>query len=197
MGDNSPRIFINLARGVIYNPEDLLEAIESGAVRRAAVDVFPLEPGNNTKEWANPFSGEFRVATTPHIGAATQEAQPRIARRVVNTSLAYSNLGSIRDCVLSPRTKIALTENLDDKTILLVVHSTERGTKKALDDAIYEANADNLMSTHRDFSMWGVAVNVNLLDRPLNEKQLKDIVTRTTSVTGDNKAVRLIRQITS
>jgi D-3-phosphoglycerate dehydrogenase len=86
---------------------------------------------------------------------------------------------------------------LDDKTILLVVHSTERGTKKALDDAIYEANADNLMSTHRDFSMWGVAVNVNLLDRPLNEKQLKDIVTRTTSVTGDNKAVRLIRQITS
>jgi D-3-phosphoglycerate dehydrogenase len=84
---------------------------------------------------------------------------------------------------------------LDDKTILLVVHSTARGTKKALDDAIYEANADNLMSTHRDFSMWGVAVNVNLLDRPLNEQQLHDIVTRTTSVTGDRKAVRLIRQI--
>ncbi len=194
---NSPRIFINLARGVIYNPEDLLHAIKEGAVKQAAVDVYPLEPGNNTHEWANPFMGEFRVATTPHIGAATQEAQPRIARRVVNTTLSYSEMGAIRDCVFSPRTKIALTENLDDKTILLVVHSTARGTKKALDDAIYEANANNLMSTHRDFSRWGVAVNVNLIDRPLNTQQLQDIVTRTTSVTGDIRAVRSIRQISS
>jgi D-3-phosphoglycerate dehydrogenase len=79
----------------------------------------------------------------------------------------------------------------------LVVHSTARGTKKALDDAIYEANANNLMSTHRDFSRWGVAVNVNLIDRPLNTQQLQDIVTRTTSVTGDIRAVRSIRQISS
>jgi len=194
---NSPRIFINLARGLIYEPRDLLEAIEAGAVKRAAVDVYPLEPGNNTSDWANPFIGEYRVATTPHIGAATQEAQPRIAKRVVSTTLGYSELGAIRDCVLSPRTKIGLTDKLDNRTILLVVHSTARGTKKALDDAIYEANADNLMSTHRDFLRWGVAINVNLLDRPLNSQQLQDIVTRTTSVTGDENAVRLIRQVSN
>jgi D-3-phosphoglycerate dehydrogenase len=44
-----------------------------GRVRRAAVDVFPKEPGKNGPGWENPYAHEPRIATTPHIGAATQE----------------------------------------------------------------------------------------------------------------------------
>ena len=177
------------------DPEDLKAAVDAGAVKRAAVDVFPSEPGNNTSEWANPFGDVRQVATTPHIGAATQEAQPRIARRVAATVKGYSQYGAVRDCVFSPRTNISLADDLEGRALLLVVHDTTRGTKKALDDAIYEAEADNLRSTHRDFARWGVALNVNLLDRPLNEEQLQRIIDRTSEVTGDPNAVKLVRQI--
>jgi D-3-phosphoglycerate dehydrogenase len=192
---NSPRIFINLARGSLMRPEDLLAAIESRAIRRAAVDVFPFEPAGRTEEWANPYAGEPRVATTPHIGAATQEAQPRIARRVAQTAGGYARTGAIRDCVFSPRTQISMAEEMPQHTLLLVLHSTARGTKKALDDAIYEAGASNLRSQHRDFAHWGLAVDVNLLDRSLTDDQLQRIVERTTEVTGESQAVRLVRQI--
>ena len=193
--ENSPRIFVNLARGTILEPSDLLSAVENGSIRRAAVDVFPVEPRNQTDSWANPYANEPRIATTPHIGAATQEAQPRIAKRVAQTVGAYSQFGSIRDCVFSPRTNISMKDELPGRNLLLVVHATARGTKKALDDAIYEAGASNLRSHHRDFPQWGIAVDVNLLDRPLTDPQMERIVALTAEVTGDPTAVRLIRQL--
>ncbi|HJN78377.1 MAG TPA: NAD(P)-dependent oxidoreductase [Myxococcota bacterium] len=192
----SPRLFINLSRGSLHAPEDLLDAVAEGVIRRAAVDVYPREPRKNGPGWNNPYAHEPRVATTPHIGAATQEAQPRIARRVASTSLMFSDHGSIRDCVFSPRTRISVADDhRGGRAVLLVVHATTRGTKKALDDAIYEAGADNLVSTHRDFVRWGVAVDVNLLDRPLSQPDLERIIAKTAKVTGDSEAVRLVRQV--
>jgi len=192
----SPRIFINLARGVIVDPVDLLAAIGADQVRRAAVDVYPSEPRGNGPGWANPYADEPRVACTPHMGAATQEAQPRIARRVANTMRDFSQRGAIRDCVMAPKTRISFGDEGAGRAVLSVVHSTARGTKKALDDAIYEAEASNLRSQHRDFGRWGIALDVNLLDRPLSEAQLQRIVERTKELTDDPRAVRLVRQIT-
>ena len=74
----SPRLFLNLARGNLHTPEALLDAVASGAIRRAAVDVYPEEPGPGQKSWDNPYANEPRVICTPHIGAATQEAQPAL-----------------------------------------------------------------------------------------------------------------------
>ena len=192
---NSPRVFVNLARGFLHEPEELLEAIQSGAIRRAAVDVYPSEPSKNGPGWENPYADEPRVATTPHIGAATQEAQPRIARRVAQTQRRFSRKGAIRDCVFSPRARIAVADGQEGRAVLLVVHSTARGTKKALDEAIYEAGASNLRSQHRDLGDWGIAVDANLLDRPLSADQLESIVKLTRSITGDPLAVRLVRQV--
>jgi D-3-phosphoglycerate dehydrogenase len=193
--ENSPRLFINAARGLLFKPEWLIESIRNGHIRRAAVDVYPNEPGNNTAGWDNPYAGEPRIATTPHIGAATQEAQPRIARRVAQTMRGYSHFGSVRDCVLSPRTLISMADEIRGRSLLLVVHATTRGTKRALDDAIYAANADNLRSTHRDFPRWGIALDVNLLDKALTDEQLHEIATRLAAETGDPQAVRLVRQV--
>ena len=65
-------------------PEALLEAVCSGRIRRAAVDVYPNEPAPGDEEWVNPYHNEARVVCTPHIGAATQEAQAaRIAVSLV------------------------------------------------------------------------------------------------------------------
>lgn len=193
---DSPRLFLNLARGFLHSSEDLLAAVEAGRVRRAAVDVFPEEPAANGPGWQNPYAHEPRVMCTPHIGAATEEAQPRIARRVALTQGAFSQSGSVRDCVFSPRTTLSMADDLvPGRAVLLVVHSTARGTKRSLDDAIYNAGADNLRSEHRDFESWGVAVDLSLLDRPLSQEQLDALVQDSARVTGDPSAVRLVRQL--
>ncbi|MBT3221550.1 MAG: 3-phosphoglycerate dehydrogenase, partial [Proteobacteria bacterium] len=174
---SSPRIFLNLARGNLFSTDELLKAVAEGAIRRAAVDVYPLEPAPGVDGWLNPYADEPRISCTPHIGAATQEAQPRIAKRVSDTVGALSLRGALRDCVFAPRAKLAFSGDLLGRAILAVAHSVARGTKKAIDDAIFEAEVDNLGSMHRDFDV-GVAYDLSLLDRPLNETELNRLVQR-------------------
>ena len=191
--DPSPRIFLNLARGNLHASEALLGAIEAGAIRRAAVDVFPSEPNPGQTDWKNPYAGEPRVTTTPHIGASTLEAQPRIARRVATTIRQFSESGSLRDCVYAPRTTIEL-ESSRGAAALAVVHSVSRGTKKAVDDAIFAAEVSNLGSSHRDFPN-GIAYDLSVLDRPLQRDELDEPVERAATLANEPRAIRSIRQV--
>ena len=190
---NSPRVFVNLARGNLYSSEALLDAVASGAIRRAAVDVYPTEPVPGGG-WENPYAGEARITCTPHIGAATQEAQPRIAQRVATTIGEFSRYGSLRDCVFAPRALLSVRDGAPGHAVLAVVHSTTRGTKKAVDDAIYEAEASNLGSSHRDFDI-GLAYDLSVLDRPLPPAGLEELVQRAEQTADDPAAIRAIRQI--
>jgi D-3-phosphoglycerate dehydrogenase len=195
--ESSPRIFLNLSRGFLHGAEDLLAAVESRRIRRAAVDVYPSEPRGKGGGWENPYADEPRVAVTPHIGASTQEAQPRIAARVSQTFGAFSSKGSVRDCVFRPRMTLGFDEVPSGaKALLVVAHATTRGTKRAIDDAIFEAGASNLSSEHRDFMDLGVAYDIAALDRPLTEAQVEGLVLAAQSLTGDASAIRSVRQIT-
>jgi hypothetical protein len=78
--------------------------------------------------------------------------------------------------------------------VLAVVHSVTRGTKKAVDDAIYQAEVDNLGSTHRDFDL-GVAYDLSLLERPLRGNELRSLVDRAKDLAHDAGAIRAIRQV--
>lgn len=193
--ERSPRLFLNLARGFLHSAEDLLAAVASRRVRRAAVDVYPSEP-HTGEAWRNPYADEPRVAVTPHLGAATSEAQPRIAARVAMTVRGFSRFGSVRDCVFSPRTRLTLTDDGEEgRAILAVVHGTARGTKRAIDDAIYQAGASNLSSVHKDFEQLGVAYDLAALDRPLSRASLETLVESAARLTGDPRAIRSVRQI--
>ena len=68
---------VNAARGGVVNETDLIEALNSGIVAYAALDVFENEP-NPLKDLLN----NTKIATTPHIGAATVEAQDRIGEEL-------------------------------------------------------------------------------------------------------------------
>ena len=72
-------VFINTSRGDNVNEDDLLAALESGKVRAAGLDVFAEEPATNSALYSHP-----RVSCTPHIGAATKEAQKRIGAEIVD-----------------------------------------------------------------------------------------------------------------
>ena len=190
----SPRLFLNLARGFLYDPQDLLDAITAGEVRRAAVDVYPEEP-RGSGPWANPYAAEPRVATTPHLGAATVDAQPRIARRVAQTVRSFSDHGSLRDCVFRPRMVLSLTDLPDHATVLTVVHGTVRGARKAIQDAIFDAGVSNLSTAHIDIDELGIAIDLLALDRPLNDDELRAIDTRAGELTGVPGVVTRVRQI--
>ena len=71
---------INCARGKVVEEAALLEALNNGKVAGAGVDVFEEEPTKNEALVNHP-----KVSVTPHIGAATKEAQERIGEEVVTT----------------------------------------------------------------------------------------------------------------
>lgn len=70
---------INCARGGIVDEDALVDAIEAGKVRGAALDVFKEEPLTNER-----LLKCDRISLTPHIGAATAEAQARIGGVIVD-----------------------------------------------------------------------------------------------------------------
>jgi D-3-phosphoglycerate dehydrogenase len=191
--ESSPRVFLNLARGNLFASERLADAVRSGQIRRAAVDVYPEEPSPGY-EWENPYFDLPQVVCTPHIGAATQEAQPRIATRVARTIGNLSRFGSIRDCVFSPRAELSVPTPEPGQAILAVVHSTSVGTRKAVADAIYEARVSTLGSTQQDFPL-GVAYDLSVLERPLPEDELRGLVDRARAISGDPTAIRAVRQV--
>lgn len=192
-GKDGPRIFLNAGRGVLHTPEDLVRAVKEGHVQSAFVDVYPEEPRSAQDAWTNPYADLPSVLTTPHIGAATLEAQPRIARQMATTTRKLMQAGTVRNCVFRPGRPIA-AEARPGRTVLSVVHSDARGTKKAVDDAIYEAGASNLQSTHRDFPRYGIAYDLNILDRPLTRDQIQAIVDEAVELTGEPTAIRAVRQ---
>jgi D-3-phosphoglycerate dehydrogenase len=66
-------ILINTARGGVINEDDLLEGLNGGKIACACLDVFENEPRPSVAILNNP-----KISLTPHIGAATNEAQERI-----------------------------------------------------------------------------------------------------------------------
>jgi len=70
---------INCARGSVIDEVALLEALNSGKLAGAGIDVYPEEPPQNLE-----LISHERVSVTPHIGAATKEAQKRIGAEVVS-----------------------------------------------------------------------------------------------------------------
>lgn len=70
---------INCARGKVVDEAALLEALNSGKIAGAGIDVFEVEPNTNETLVNHP-----RVSCTPHIGASTLEAQDRIGDEVVS-----------------------------------------------------------------------------------------------------------------
>ena len=76
---------INCARGGIIKESALLEALETGHVAGAALDVFEVEPPINSRLVDHPA-----VITTPHLGASTKEAQLRVAQQIAQEILRFA-----------------------------------------------------------------------------------------------------------
>lgn len=76
-------LLVNCARGGVVDEVALLAALDTGKIRGAALDVFATEPPRNRR-----LAGHPRVVCTPHLGAATSDAQARIGSEVAELLLA-------------------------------------------------------------------------------------------------------------
>jgi len=90
-------MIVNCARGGIVNEGDLYEAITSGKVARAALDVFETEPPGVT-----PLIELDEVICTPHLGASTREAQTNVAVAVAEQIIRYLKEGTVINAVNVP-----------------------------------------------------------------------------------------------
>lgn len=70
---------VNAARGGIIDEEALIDALDSGKVAAAALDVFSKEPPTNERLYKHE-----KVSLTPHIAGSTEEAQQRIGEEIVS-----------------------------------------------------------------------------------------------------------------
>jgi len=87
-------LFLNLSRGFVVDYEALRDAVVSGHVAGAAVDVFPVEPLRRGDAFDSPLRGLPNVILTPHVGGSTEEAQEDIGRFVGTKLRDYVTTGS-------------------------------------------------------------------------------------------------------
>ncbi len=95
-------IFLNLSRGHVVDIVALKNALASGKVGGAAVDVFPEEPKSNQDEFVSELRGQRNTILTPHIGGSTLEAQINIAHFVPGKIIEYINTGATTNSVNFP-----------------------------------------------------------------------------------------------
>ena len=115
-------MLINCARGGIVNEEALYEAIASGKVAGAALDVFEKEPPED-----NPLLSLSQVICTPHLGASTKEAQTNVAVMVADQIINYLQTGTIVNAVNVP----SVTGELLEKVGPYITLAEQMGTLQA------------------------------------------------------------------
>lgn len=88
---------INCARGGLVVESDLLDALNSGKVAGAALDVFEQEPATD-----NALFGHDNVVCTPHLGASTSEAQVNVAIQVAEQMTDFLLEGAVTNALNMP-----------------------------------------------------------------------------------------------
>lgn len=84
----------------------LSEALKSGHLAGAYVDVYPEEPSSNSEPFVSPLQGCPNTILTPHIGGSTIEAQVAIAEEVATKFLAYFGEGRTEGAVNFPEVNL-------------------------------------------------------------------------------------------
>ena len=101
-------LLVNAARGGIIDESALLASIESGKVAGAALDVFETEPPPPD----HPLLARPEVIATPHLGAATSQAQLNVAIAVAEQVRDYLQEGTVRNAVNLPSVSADQLEQL-------------------------------------------------------------------------------------
>ena len=126
---------INASRGTVVDIDALTEALHSGQVGGAALDVFPIEPQGNDDAFVSPLRGIDNVILTPHVGGSTLEAQDNIGIEVAAKLVRYSDNGSTLSAVNFPEVTLPGHEG---SRRLMHIHRNQPGVLSQVNDIFRE-----------------------------------------------------------
>lgn len=165
-------MLVNLSRGFVVDIPALVQALKSGKLGGAAVDVYPEEPRSNG-EFKTALQGLENVILTPHIGGSTEEAQRDIADFVPNKIMDYINSGNTVDSVNFPNIRLPKQNNAHR---FLHIHKNVPGVMAKINEVLakYEMNiTGQYLSTDSE-----VGYVISDLDKEYN----KEVITALKSV---------------
>jgi D-3-phosphoglycerate dehydrogenase len=122
---------INASRGSVVDIPALIQAMRTGKVAGAALDVYPNEPAGNGDYFSNdlnPWGADLRslknIILTPHIGGSTEEAQSAIGTEVAQALVRYVNEGTTLGAVNLPEVNLrSLTMDEPDHARVRLISS--------------------------------------------------------------------------
>ena len=130
-------ILMNASRGTVVDIDALADALRSGKLLGAAIDVFPVEPKSNDEEFVSPLRDFDNVILTPHVGGSTIEAQENIGREVAEKLAMYSDNGTSVSSVNFP--EVALPSHPNQHR-LLHIHENVPGVMSEINQVFSENN---------------------------------------------------------
>lgn len=137
-------ILINASRGSVVDIDALADALRSGHLAGAAIDVFPVEPRSNDEEFVSPLREFDNCILTPHVGGSTMEAQENIGLEVAEKLVKYSDNGSSFTSVNFP--EVALPAH-PGKHRLLHIHQNIPGVLSEINN-IFSSSGINITSQY-------------------------------------------------
>ncbi|HNM03526.1 MAG TPA: NAD(P)-dependent oxidoreductase, partial [Leptospiraceae bacterium] len=160
---------LNLSRGKVIDIDALAEAIRSGHIAGAGVDVFPEEPKSNKDPFITPLQNLSNVILTPHVGGSTEEAQKNIGLEVASKLMKYTNNGSTGFAVNFPNIELPL---LKENYRILNVHKNQPGFLKDINKIVSDMGGNivgQYLGTTKDIGYLIMDINKNLGDAVKNE----------------------------
>lgn len=148
---------INNSRGSVVDIPALVDAMRSGKLAGAALDVFPNEPGGNgnyfnadLNQWANDLRSLKNLILTPHIGGSTEEAQSAIGIEVSTALTRYVNEGTTLGAVNMPEVALrSLTINETNHARVIYIHKNVPGVLREVNQVLADHNVDKQMTDSR------------------------------------------------
>ncbi|KAI1647283.1 hypothetical protein F4815DRAFT_446223 [Daldinia loculata] len=145
---------INASRGTVVDIPALINAMRSGKIAGAALDVYPSEPRangdyfiNNLNGWEEDLRSLNNIILTPHIGGSTEEAQRAIGVEVGDALVRYINLGLTLGSVNMPEVNMrSLTLEEPNHARIIYIHKNVPGVLRKVNEILGNHNVDKQIS---------------------------------------------------
>lgn len=145
---------LNASRGTVVDIPALVNAMRSGKIAGAALDVFPHEPAangdyftNDLNTWAEDLRSVKNLILTPHIGGSTEEAQRAIGIEVAEALVRYINQGLTIGSVNLPEVQLrSLGREEQESARVIYIHKNVPGALKDIYRILMGHNIDKQSS---------------------------------------------------
>ena len=155
---------LNLSRGTVVDTEALRDALRSGHLGGAALDVYPAEPTPTVAEFDVGFADLPNVILTPHVGGNTEEAQRSIGLEVAHALSEFIDRGATEGAVNFPQVNLP---TMPGTHRILNIHQNVPGVLAAVNNIVSELGANieaQQLATTRDIGYLVMDVNRELSD---------------------------------